>query len=63
VDLRFSRRIAGRRSGPGERKIKFQGPNPKPIVLRVTGKLGTFMTHPMIEHFKFVKRTRARCRR
>ncbi|MGB8896300.1 MAG: 5-methyltetrahydropteroyltriglutamate--homocysteine S-methyltransferase [Pseudolabrys sp.] len=39
----------------GERKIKFQGPNPKPMMLRVAGKLGTFSTHPMIEHFKFVK--------
>ena len=25
----------------GERKIKFQGPQPKPMMLRVTGKLGT----------------------
>jgi 5-methyltetrahydropteroyltriglutamate--homocysteine methyltransferase len=40
----------------GERKIKFQGPNPKPMMLRVTGKLGTFTTHPMLEHFKFVKK-------
>jgi 5-methyltetrahydropteroyltriglutamate--homocysteine methyltransferase len=39
----------------GERKIKFQGPNPKPMMLRVTGKLGTFSNHPMLEHFKFVK--------
>jgi len=39
----------------GERKIKFQGVNPKPMMLRVTGKLGAFETHPMIEHFKFVK--------
>ncbi len=38
----------------GERKIKFQGPQPKPMMLRVIGKLGTFTTHPMIEHFKFV---------
>jgi 5-methyltetrahydropteroyltriglutamate--homocysteine methyltransferase len=38
----------------GERKIKFQGPNPKPMMLRVTGKLGAFTTHPMLEHFKFV---------
>ena len=38
-----------------ERKIKFQGPNPKPMMLRVTGKLGTFSGHPMLEHFKFVK--------
>ena len=39
----------------GERKIKFQGPNPKPMMLRVTGKLGTFSGHPMLEHFKFVE--------
>ncbi len=39
----------------GERKIKFQGPNPKPMMLRVTAKLGAFTTHPMIEHFRFVK--------
>jgi 5-methyltetrahydropteroyltriglutamate--homocysteine methyltransferase len=39
----------------GERKISFQGKNPKPMMLRVTGKLGTFSGHPMLEHFKFVK--------
>src|ERR1022692_1231345 len=39
----------------GERKIKFQGPNPKPMMLRVMGELGTFSGHPMLEHFKFVK--------
>ncbi|MEP7029732.1 MAG: 5-methyltetrahydropteroyltriglutamate--homocysteine S-methyltransferase [Pseudolabrys sp.] len=39
----------------GERKIKFQGVNPKPMMMRVTGKLGGFSGHPMIEHFKFVK--------
>ena len=38
----------------GERKIKFQGPQPKPMMLRVSGKLGSYSTHPMIEHFKFV---------
>src|SRR5476651_512937 len=38
----------------GERKIKFQGPNPKPMMLRVTGKLGTFSGHPMLDHFKYV---------
>src|SRR6187551_2175830 len=38
----------------GERKIKFQGVNPKPMMLRVIGKLGTFTGHPMIEHFKYV---------
>src|SRR4029077_2555746 len=39
----------------GERKIKFQGVNPKPMMLRVTGKLGTFSGHPMLDHFKYVK--------
>ena len=39
----------------GERKINFQGVNPKPMMLRVTGKLGTFTSHPMLEHFKFVR--------
>jgi 5-methyltetrahydropteroyltriglutamate--homocysteine methyltransferase len=39
----------------GERKIKFQGINPKPMMMRVTGKLGGFSGHPMLEHFKFVK--------
>ena len=38
----------------GERKIKFEGPNPKPMMLRVTGKLGTFTTHPMLAHFNYV---------
>lgn len=39
----------------GERKIKFQGVNPKPMMLRVTGRLGTFSGHPMLEHFTFVR--------
>ena len=38
----------------GERKIKFQGPQPKPMMLRVIGKLGGYRAHPMIEHFTFV---------
>ena len=38
----------------GERKIKFQGKQPKPMMLRVIGKLGSYSTHPMIEHFKYV---------
>jgi methionine synthase II (cobalamin-independent) len=38
----------------GERKIKFQGPQPKPMMLRVIGKLGSYSPHPMIAHFKFV---------
>jgi methionine synthase II (cobalamin-independent) len=39
----------------GERKIKFQGVNPRPMMLRVIGKLGGYKPHPMIEHFKFVQ--------
>jgi 5-methyltetrahydropteroyltriglutamate--homocysteine methyltransferase len=39
----------------GERKIKFQGAQPRPMMLRVTGKLGSCSAHPMVEHFKFVK--------
>jgi 5-methyltetrahydropteroyltriglutamate--homocysteine methyltransferase len=37
----------------GERKIKFEGPQPKPMMLRVTGKLDGDGSHP-IGHFKFV---------
>jgi 5-methyltetrahydropteroyltriglutamate--homocysteine methyltransferase len=44
----------------GERKIAFQGPQPKPIMLRVTGKLGAFHGHPMIDHFKFVQQHTSR---
>ena len=33
----------------------FQGMQPKPMMLRVTGKLGGYGPHPMIEHFKFVQ--------
>jgi 5-methyltetrahydropteroyltriglutamate--homocysteine methyltransferase len=39
----------------GERKIKFQGINPKPMMLRVTEKLGTFSNHPMLDHFRYLK--------
>lgn len=39
----------------GERKIKFQGVNPRPMMLRVIGKLGTFSGHVMLDHFRFVK--------
>lgn len=50
----FLEQLDGVESYAGERKIKFQGPQPKPVLLRVKGKLGTFSGHPMIEHFKFV---------
>src|SRR5580704_10075801 len=41
----------------GERKIKFQtkGPQPRPLLLRVIGKLGDYTPHPMVEHFRFLK--------
>ena len=39
----------------GERKIRFQGINPKPMMLRVIGRLGTFSGHPMLDHFRFLK--------
>jgi methionine synthase II (cobalamin-independent) len=38
----------------GERKIKFEGVNPKPMMLRVIGKLGSFAAHPMLGHFRFL---------
>jgi 5-methyltetrahydropteroyltriglutamate--homocysteine methyltransferase len=38
----------------GERKFKFQGPQPRPILLRLKGRLGGFFGHPMIEHFRFL---------
>src|SRR5919198_5490743 len=31
----------------GERKFKFQGAQPRPILLRLNGKLGSFSGHPM----------------
>jgi 5-methyltetrahydropteroyltriglutamate--homocysteine methyltransferase len=39
----------------GERKMLFKGAQPRPILLRLNGKLGGFSGHPMIEHFKFVQ--------
>ena len=37
----------------GERKFKFQGAQPRPILLRLKGKLGRVDGHPMIEHFRY----------
>ncbi len=51
----FLGRLDGVEAYLGERTIKFQGIQPKPMMLRVTAKLGTFSGHPMLEHFKFVK--------
>jgi 5-methyltetrahydropteroyltriglutamate--homocysteine methyltransferase len=50
----FLGQIDGVEAYLGERKIKFQGPQPKPMMLRVIGKLGGYRAHPMIDHFKFV---------
>jgi len=51
----FLGRLPGVETYLGERKIRFQGVQPKPMMLRVVGKLGSFTTHPMLEHFKFVQ--------
>src|SRR5215468_5822497 len=50
----FLGQIDGVEAYLGERKIKFQGPQPKPMMLRVVGKLGGYRAHPMIDHFRFV---------
>jgi 5-methyltetrahydropteroyltriglutamate--homocysteine methyltransferase len=52
----FLERLPGVESYLGERRIKFQGPQPKPVLLRVTGRLGRFDGHPMLDHFRFLKR-------
>jgi len=39
----------------GERSFKFQGPQPRPILLRINKKLGGYVPHPMIGHFRFVQ--------
>jgi len=51
----FLERLPGIESYAGERKFKFQGIQPKQVLIRVTDKLGAFDGHPMIEHFKFLK--------
>jgi methionine synthase II (cobalamin-independent) len=53
----FLERLHNVESYVGERKIKFQtkGPQPRPLLLRVIGKLGGYSPHPMIEHFNFLK--------
>src|SRR6202171_1045045 len=46
--------LDGVESYQGERKFKFHGPQPRPILLRLKGRLGGFSGHRMIEHFKFL---------
>ncbi len=38
----------------GERKIRFKGPQPRPILLRLKHRLGAVSGHPMIDDFRFV---------
>jgi 5-methyltetrahydropteroyltriglutamate--homocysteine methyltransferase len=53
----FLERLDGVESRAGERKIKFNtsGPQPRSVVMHVTGKLGGYKPHPMVEHFKFLR--------
>ena len=48
--------LEGVESYYGERKFKFQGAQPRPILLRLKGELGGFSGHPMIDHFGFLAR-------
>ena len=50
----FLGKLEGVEAYLGERKIKFQGSQPRPMMLRVLGKLGSYSGHPMVEHFRFV---------
>ncbi len=56
-NLDFLERLHGVESYAGERKVKFStgGAQPRPILLRLTGKVGGYTPHPMIEHFKFLQ--------
>ena len=51
----FLQALDGVESYEGERAFQFHGAAPRPIALRVTKKLGGYVPHPMIEHFKFVQ--------
>jgi 5-methyltetrahydropteroyltriglutamate--homocysteine methyltransferase len=51
----FLERLPGIESYQGERKFRFQGPQPRQVLLRVTRRLGRFDGHPMVEHFRFLK--------
>ena len=46
--------LDGVESYHGERKFKFQGAQPRPILLRLKGKLGGFSGHAMVDHFDFL---------
>jgi hypothetical protein len=44
----------------GERKFKFQGPQPRLILLRLKGRLGAFVGDPMIAPFRLPCRAHPR---
>ncbi|MBV9969538.1 MAG: 5-methyltetrahydropteroyltriglutamate--homocysteine S-methyltransferase [Xanthobacteraceae bacterium] len=46
--------LPGVESYQGERKFRFQGPQPRPILLRLRDRLGGFSGHPMIDHYRYV---------
>ena len=52
----FIAALPGIETYEGTRKVAFQGGvQPQQRLIRVARKLGDFDTHPMIEHFKFLK--------
>jgi 5-methyltetrahydropteroyltriglutamate--homocysteine methyltransferase len=52
----FVSALPGIETYAGKRKVAFQGGvQPQQVLVRVARKLGDFATHPMIEHFKFLK--------
>jgi len=64
-NIDFLERLDNVESYAGERNIKFQtgGAQPRPILLRVIGKLGRYKPHPMIDHFKFLQAHTSGCPR
>jgi 5-methyltetrahydropteroyltriglutamate--homocysteine methyltransferase len=56
-NIDFLEQLDNVESYAGERKVKFStsGAQPRQVLLRLTGKLGGYTPHPMIEHFKFLK--------
>ena len=51
------------RPTPASARSSSRARSRKPMMLRVTGKLGSFSGHPMIEHFSFVQAHTRRRRR
>ena len=52
----FIAALPGIKTVLGQRKVAFQGGvQPQQLLVRVAEKLGHFDSHPMIEHFRFVK--------